>query len=587
MEFIRAFFRLTLLPLVRSIYHLRVRGADRVPPTGGVLLIANHVSYLDSFILYAACPRPPRFVIVSRYMQYGAIRWFLNLFGAIPITPGKSRDAIRVTADCLKRGDAVCIFPEGQLTRTGMMNELKKGFELIARQSGAPVVPVYMHGLWGSIFSFERGHYFRKWPRAVPWPVVVAFGDPQPAESADTEWAARALRAASVEALGAMPQLDRSLAASIVRGLKKSRTAPCFIEHGKSVRRLRRHQVLATAAALARRWRETLDSDDPRVGIYLPGGTAPALLNLGLILAGRVPVNLPFPNRPAGTLDAQNAADIIRTLGLPTVITARAFSSQLSAVGGIDKLKLLDFSTELAGIGIGSLFLEKWLALFEPAWLACLRIRPPRDSTWAVASPEGELHEFSGHQIMIEMLRLGSGNWIETGETIACEFDLTSLTDALWTLWLPVLRVHAVAGRAWASRNDTSLIETVCLTENVSRLVLKPEALDEWTAGDEPWHPELRTQLRSVLIPASAVSDATGLHLRSDRVSSKIGAPLCPYWAPDGGGIVAISQPDADPDPLPPGFSSQPGRREGSPGRLLPGLAIPENVTLDESGFLT
>jgi 1-acyl-sn-glycerol-3-phosphate acyltransferase len=586
MESIRAFFRITLLPLVRCIYNLRVRGADRVPPSGGVLLIANHVSYLDSFILYAACPRPLRFVIVSRYLQVGAIRWFLNLFGAIPITPGKSRDAIRVTAECLKRGDAVCIFPEGQLTRTGVMNELKKGFEIIARQSDAPVVPVYMHGLWGSIFSFERGHYFRKWPRSVPWPVVVAFGHPEPAESADIAWASHALRAASVEAFDAMPQFDYSLAEAIVRGLKKNRTAPCLIEHGKSVRRLGRHQVLATATALARRWRETLDGDDPRVGIYLPGGTAPSLLNLGLILAGRVPVNLPFPGRPQGTLDVQSAADTIRGAGLRTVITARAFSNQLSAASGMDDLKLLDFSTELAGIGIGRLFVEKLRAFCEPAWLACLRLRLPGDSTWEVAMPGGKIRAFSGRQILAETLRLGSGNWIETGETIACEFDLTSLTDALWTLWLPVLRVQTLAGRAWASRNDPSLIESLCLTENVQRLVLKPADVDEWTAGDEPWHPELRVQLRSVLVPVAAISDATGLHLRSDRVSSKTGAPLCPYWAPDGGGIVAISQPDADPDPLPLSFSSQPGRRESSPGRLLPGLAIPENVTLDESGFL-
>lgn len=81
-------------------------------------------------------------------------------------------------------------------------------------------------------------------------------------------------------------------------------------------------------------------------------------------------------------------------------------------------------------------------------------------------------------------------------------------------------------------------------------------------------------------------SDETLLDRRSDRVSSLVGAPLCPYLAiADGGGIVAVSQPDADPVPLPPGYTSQPGRNPGSPGRLLPGLTAAD-WTLDEDGFV-
>jgi acyl-[acyl-carrier-protein]-phospholipid O-acyltransferase/long-chain-fatty-acid--[acyl-carrier-protein] ligase len=588
MELIRAFFRITLLPLVRLLYRLRVRHAGRVPETGGVLLIANHVSYLDSFILYAACPRPVRFVIVSRYMRVAAIRWFLNLFGAIPITPGKSRDAIRVTAECLKRGDVVCIFPEGQLTRTGMLNELRKGFELIARQSGAPVLPVYMHGLWGSVFSAERGRYFSKTPHRLPWPVVVAFGESREAGEADVAWAREGLLAASAEAFAALPQLESSVAETAIRSLKRRRLDTVFAEHGKSVRRMKRHHVLSTALALADRWRsESLPiGDDRLVGVLLPGGTAPALLNLALIFSGRVPVNLPFPDQATGEWDTAGIAADIRAAGLGTVITSRAFFGPLGATG-LDAVRFVDFGAEMGATGLGRLLSGRLRAFFEPAWLTLRRLGLPREPSthpvWACVE-RGRVLEYDDRAILAESLRLSSGNWIESGEVLFTELGLSSLPNALWSLWLPVLGRHAAVGRSWASRSDPALIETVCSAESARRLIATPATLEALAESGEPWHPGLRRSLRSVLAPVETPDDLTLLDRRSDRVGSIVGAPLCPYW-PTAGGIVAISQPPADPDPLPPGFESQPGARSQSPGRLLPGLAG-RGVACDEAGFV-
>ena len=79
-------------------------------------------------------------------------RPFLNFIGAIPISNTRAKDAIRIAVECIKAGEIVCIFPEGELSRSGTLLRLKRGYELIARQAKCPVVPGWMDRLWGSIF---------------------------------------------------------------------------------------------------------------------------------------------------------------------------------------------------------------------------------------------------------------------------------------------------------------------------------------------------------------------------------------------------------------------------------------------------
>lgn len=584
-ELLRAFFRLTLLPPVRLLYRLRVLHADRIPARGGVLLVSNHVSYLDSFVLYAACPRPVRFVIVSRYLRSKAISWFLRLFGAIPITPGQSREAIRITAECLKNGDVVCIFPEGQLTRTGMLNELKKGFELIARKADCPVQPVWMQGLWGSVFSFERGRYFHKWPRRIPWPVTVAFGKPLPAATAKIAWAREALLELSAESLTVHPDLETSLATALVRGLKRRPGTPCFAEYGNKgnpPRRLKRHHVLSISIALAARWRETLPENERAIGVFLPSGATPALINLALIFAGRVPVNLFFPDSAEGTLDAEKISTALRATGVRTVITSRAFLGALGQVNWSDADspgQFIDMGAEMSATGLGRRLQERILAYLEPVWMTVRRLDLPRDTgfetVWSCVNDDGQVHKLHDLAVLAQAKRLINGNWIETGEALFTEQNLASVSGALWSLWLPVLHGFKAVGRSWAARGDDSLMETICRQENVRRLVLSPASAESLAASEEPWHPEQRTALKSVILPLPG-TDLTGLSPAPNPVESIVGAPLCPAFGPEslGSGVLAISQPDPNPEAMKHIHEPQSGRREGSPGRLLPGISV-------------
>ncbi len=197
----RDFLRLLLLGVLRTLYRIRVSHPERVPESGGALLLPNHVTYADAFFLSAACRRPVRFVMDDVFMASPAIRLSARIFGTVPIRRDQPLEAIRAVINALNAGEVVCLFPEGQLSRTGALCELRRGFELIARKAGHPLVPVWCDGAWGSIFSFERGRFFRKIPYRIPYGLVVAFGRPLAPRAGTREAVRGAIYRASADAV--------------------------------------------------------------------------------------------------------------------------------------------------------------------------------------------------------------------------------------------------------------------------------------------------------------------------------------------------------------------------------------------------
>lgn len=172
------FIRVLGLGLVASMYRVRRVHLERVPERGGVLLLPNHVTWVDAFYLSAACPRPVRFVMEEAFMRHGAIRWFVTLFETVTIRRDKPREAIRTVLRALRNDEVVCLFPEGQLTRTGALSRLQRGFGLIASQTDRPLVPVWCDGLWGTGLSHVRGRFRGTWRDVVGRPELIALYGP-------------------------------------------------------------------------------------------------------------------------------------------------------------------------------------------------------------------------------------------------------------------------------------------------------------------------------------------------------------------------------------------------------------------------
>src|SRR6266705_6774282 len=170
--------------LMHCFYQVTALGTDNIP-AGGFLLLPNHITWIDAIVLQLACSRPIRYVIDQEHYHKPILHPILRTVGCIPINIRHSRAAIRAAAEKIAEGEIVCLFPEGQLERRGVLLRLQRGYELIARHARALVVPVWLDQLWGSIFSFKGGRFFTKLPRRIPYPVTVAFGKALDAEKAD------------------------------------------------------------------------------------------------------------------------------------------------------------------------------------------------------------------------------------------------------------------------------------------------------------------------------------------------------------------------------------------------------------------
>ena len=159
--------RFIIWMLVHTVYRMRQRGLEHVPKEGPAVLVCNHVSFVDALVVAAACRRPVRFVMDHAIFKMPILSFVFRTGRAIPIASKKedpriTEAAFDEVARALGEGDLVCIFPEGQITRTGELNPFRPGVERIVERTPVPVVPIALRGLWGSFFSRKDGPAMRR-----------------------------------------------------------------------------------------------------------------------------------------------------------------------------------------------------------------------------------------------------------------------------------------------------------------------------------------------------------------------------------------------------------------------------------------
>ncbi len=179
--------------LIHSVYRLEKSGLENIPEEGPVLLVCNHVSFVDALIIAGACRRPVRFVMDHNIFRVPVLNFIFRTGRAIPIA--SSRDdpellerAYEEIARGLAAGDVICIFPEGRITDTGDIHPFRPGIKRIVERTPVPVVPLALRGLWGSFFSRKGGPAMtRPFRRGVFSRIGLIAGVPVPPQQVTPE----------------------------------------------------------------------------------------------------------------------------------------------------------------------------------------------------------------------------------------------------------------------------------------------------------------------------------------------------------------------------------------------------------------
>jgi len=350
------FGRLILFFATRTVYRVRVIGRDNFPEKTGALLVCNHMSFVDVALLVAATDRPIRFIMYQGIYDHPVVKPFAKMVKAIPISseqhPREMLHSLKVASDALRNDEIVCIFAEGQITRTGQMLPFRRGLERIMKGVNVPIIPVNLDGVWGSIFSFERGRFLWKMPRRIPYSVTVSFGKPMPptATAIEVRAAVQELHATAFEMRKPrMKTLDRAFVRTA-----RQRPGQFFMADGKTPK-VSFGSALNKTVYIARRLRKQIGAQ-PMVGLLLPPSVGGALTNYALMLMGRVPVNLNY------TSSNEGIASCAQQCGIDVVITSKAFLERFPNMTIPGRTLLLEDA-------LGGPKLTEKLAALTMAWL--------------------------------------------------------------------------------------------------------------------------------------------------------------------------------------------------------------------------
>jgi 1-acyl-sn-glycerol-3-phosphate acyltransferase len=156
--------------LARTLFRLRVIGGHHIPEKGGILIAANHASYVDIPLIGCAMKRRVNFMGKASLFHVPILGWFYRTMGGFPITQFHSRGKMGEAIRRLEAGEVVVLYPEGERSQDGRLLRGMPGIGLIVAHTKAPVVPAYIAG------THKVLPVGSKWPR--PYPVTVIFGQP-------------------------------------------------------------------------------------------------------------------------------------------------------------------------------------------------------------------------------------------------------------------------------------------------------------------------------------------------------------------------------------------------------------------------
>ena len=581
--------RFVLWMLTHTVYRIRIVGQENVPFRGPALLVSNHLSYIDGFLVGGCVQRFLRFLIYRPYYEMKAFNWILRRMHAIPIQggdPEKVAESIELAREQLRQGHVVCIFAEGSVSRTGNMLRFKPGFErimegladdgLAGKGLKVPIIPVNLDRVWGSIFSMKDGKAFFRFPEYLRYPITVSFGRPL-ASTAKTAEVRQAVMELGADAARHAYDSHDSLQRRFIRTAKKRWFRRAVVDERRSVSYGR---LLSEALLWGRQVRllaRAAGQNEPRIGIALPPSIDAVLANLATVVAGGVAVNLP-PDADAATLRAL-AADVT----LDGLITDPGSGyPELPPAGWNATIQDLHSSAPGWKRVLQSLGAFRTPARILQA-LACAKVSGA-DSPAAIIFTAGTGGRrkpvlLSHANLIANVEALAQVFWVKRNDRVMGVLPFSRALGLTGTLWFPLL---TGCGAVYApDSKDGGAVGRLARDAGVTIFVAPPDLyscyLDQIPRDD-------LSALRCALVGGDFASDAL-----AESFEEKFGLPLIEgYGLAEMTAVVALNIPDYIQ-----GHRKQIGTKPGTVGHPLPGLvakvvdpATGEIAAPDQPGML-
>lgn len=350
----------------RRLFRVELRGWEHYPrDEPRLLIVANHVSYLDGALLAAFLPDVPIFVINTHMARHWWVKPFIAVTRHISIDPTNSH-YLKTLIQHIKAGERVAVFPEGRISVTGALMKIYEGPALAADKADAALLPVYIEGAQYSLLSRLGGMVRRRLlprirlamlpPRRL---TATAGGNGR----ARRRQLGRQLDDLMVELAYAGMNIDQPLVSAMLETWERHGGRRVILEDAQE-QRLGWRALFARAFVLA----DLLEAScvgQRNVGLLLPNSAAAVIAILALHLRGRVPVILNF------TAGGHELLGACRTAHIRTVFTSRAFvvaaglDPQIAALSEQVTVLFLEDSRPLATLPVRLRGLAQALV---PAW---------------------------------------------------------------------------------------------------------------------------------------------------------------------------------------------------------------------------
>ncbi len=556
------FGRLILFFLTHTIYNLKVLGRENFPEKTGALLVCNHMSFVDAALLIASTDRQIRFLMYKGIYDNRMVHPFASMMKAIPISseqrPRDMLRSLRIATEALRNDEIVCIFAEGQITRTGQMLPFRRGLERIIKGVDAPIIPVNLDGVWGSIFSFERGRFLWKVPRKIPYPVTVSFGRPMPPASTAIE-VRRAVQELQADAFYQRKRRMRTLDRAFVRTARRF-PFRFMMADGKTPK-VRFFSALTKTIFIARRLRSVIGQKQ-MVGLLLPPSVGGALANYALTLLGRISVNLNY------TASSETLASCASQCDIDVVITSKAF------VERFPKLEIPGRTVFLEDALASPRYPEKLAALLFALTLPVTLLRkavgargpkPNIDDLATIIFSSGSTGDPKG--VMLTHFNLNSNIqqvsqvfMLGRSDKILGILPFFHSFGFMAALWMPA--VNGIGVVYHPNPFDTGVISELVEKYSVTFLIATPTFLQTYMRRIRP---ESFGSLQYVLVGAEKLPERVALAFE-DTFGIR---PLEGYGCTECSPVVTVNGRDF----RAPGFRQVGGRR-GRIGHPLPGITV-------------